>query len=124
MLWKSAAGMIAETVIGLGIIGAALLAAARWKRAKLYRELNKRLARIADAPTFDLRSLDRPARPGFSNRLAVVKDFLPAQAFAALKAEAEKLLGPERSYVPTHKKGGTVAYETLIANAPAIISFY
>src|SRR5262245_6462257 len=112
--------MIAETVIGLGIMGAALLAAARWKRATLYGELTKRLARIAAAPTFDFAPLDRPTWPGFSNRLAVVKDFLPVQVFAALKAEAEKLLAPERSYVPTHKKGGTVAYETLIANAPAI----
>jgi hypothetical protein len=26
--------------------------------------------------------------------------------------------------VPTHKKGGTIAYETLIAAAPAIVGFY
>jgi hypothetical protein len=32
------------------------------------------------------------------------------------------VLAPERSYVPTIRKRGTVAYETLIANAPAIIS--
>jgi hypothetical protein len=26
--------------------------------------------------------------------------------------------------VPTHKKGGTVAYETMIASAPSIVAFY
>lgn len=116
--------MIVETVIGTGIIGAASLAAMRWKRSNLYGELNRRLARIVATPTFDVGTLVERALPNFSNRLAVVKDFLPLSVFAALKMEAEKVLAPERSYVPTHKKGGTVAYETLIANAPAIICFY
>src|SRR6202040_1259766 len=91
---------------------------------KLYSELNRRLARIVAAPTFDSGTLVERALPNFSDRLPVVKNFLPLQAFAALKAEAENLLAPERSYVPTHKKGGTVAYETLIASAPAIVSIY
>jgi hypothetical protein len=33
-------------------------------------------------------------------------------------------MAPERSFVPTHKKGGTAAYETLITDAPAIVAFY
>jgi hypothetical protein len=49
---------------------------------------------------------------------------LPARTFAALKAEAARLAAPERSFVLAHKKGGTVAYETLIASAPTIVSFY
>src|SRR5262245_66024040 len=31
---------------------------------------------------------------------------------------------PERSCVPSHKKGGTIAYETLIRSAPAIVALY
>ena len=54
----------------------------------------------------------------------MVPDLLPAETFATLKAEAEHLVAPERSFVPTHKKGGTIAYETLIASAPAIVAFY
>ena len=45
---------------------------------------------------------------------------VPAVAFAALKADVERLASPERSFVPVHKKGGTIAYETLIASAPTI----
>jgi hypothetical protein len=54
----------------------------------------------------------------------VVPDFLPPQSFASLAGEAERLVAPERSFVPTHKQGGTVAYETLIAVAPAIVACY
>jgi hypothetical protein len=62
--------------------------------------------------------------PSFADHLAVVPDFLPAGSFAALASEAERLVAPERSFVPTHKQGGTVAYETLIAAAPAIVACY
>jgi len=62
--------------------------------------------------------------PGFEAGLAVMPDFLPAATFAALAGEAEQLASPERSFVPAHKQGGTVAYETLIAAAPAIVACY
>jgi hypothetical protein len=116
--------MIVETVLGIGATGAGFLALARRKRVKLYSALNRRLARITASPSFDCGALTGRALPSFADRLAVVQDFLPVQAFAALKAEAERMVAPERSYVPTHKKGGTVAYETLITNAPTIISCY
>jgi hypothetical protein len=54
----------------------------------------------------------------------VVPDLLPAQIFATLKAESEHAVTRERSFVPTHKKGGTVAYESLIASVPAIPALY
>jgi hypothetical protein len=53
-----------------------------------------------------------------------VPDLLAPAMLATLRAEAEALAAPERSYVPAHKKGGTVAYETVIAHAPAILGLY
>jgi len=116
--------MIGELMIGAGAVTAGGLTYARRRRVRLYRDLEGRLARISNAQSLDLGAGLRGATPDFGDRLAVVPDLLPADTFAALKAEAERLVVPERSFVPTHKKGGTVAYETLIAHAPAIVAFY
>lgn len=62
--------------------------------------------------------------PSFEQHFATIPDFLPADRFEELRQEAERLASPERSYVPAHKKGGTIAYETLIQRAPAIVGFY
>jgi hypothetical protein len=66
---------------------------------------------------------DRPL-PDFGLRFAVLPDFLPAAAISAVRAEAEKLVRPERSYIPAHKKGGAVAYETIVARAPMLAALY
>jgi len=116
--------MIAELMIGAGTVTAAGFTYARRRRVRLYRDLEGRVARIAAAPAPDLGDLVQRQPPRFVDRFAVVPDLLPARTFAALKAEAERLVAPERSFVPAHKKGGTVAYETLIASSPAIVSFY
>jgi 2OG-Fe(II) oxygenase superfamily len=116
--------MIGELMVGAGAAAAGGFAYARRRRAGLYRDLEGQVARIMTAPEPDLGDLAQRALPRFADRFAVVPDLLPGRTFAALKAEAERLVAPERSFVPTHKKGGTVAYETLIASAPAIVSFY
>jgi len=121
--------MIEELVIGAGAAAAVGFAYARRRRVRLYRDLERRLARVGDAAT-DLDALMDAhlgalhSLPHFHDHFATMPDVLPAPAFAALKAEAERLVAPERSFVPTHKKGGTVAYETLIASAPAIVALY
>ena len=116
--------MIGELMIGAGAATAGGVTYARRRRVRLYRELEDRLARIADAHAPDLGASLRGATPDFTDRLAVIPDLLPAGTFAVLRAQAEQLVAPERSFVPTHKKGGTVAYETLVAHAPAIVAFY
>jgi hypothetical protein len=120
--------MIGELMIGAGTVTAAGFTYARRRRARLYRDLEGRVARIADGQaldlTLDLGDLVQREPPHFGDRFAVVADLLPARAFVTLKAAAERLVAPERSFVPAHKKGGTVAYETLIASAPAIVSLY
>jgi hypothetical protein len=69
---------------------------------------------------------DIPSRslPAFSDRLALLPAALSPEAFARLHAAAETLTRTERSYLPSHKKGGTIAYETLVAEAPDIVAFY
>ena len=121
--------MLAERLIGESVLGAGTVATggilyAKSRRARLYRELAGRVAQITRDHEPDLAALASRSLPGFADRLAVVPDFLPGPSFAALAAEAELLAAPERSFVPTHKQGGTVAYETLIAAAPAIVACY
>lgn len=65
-----------------------------------------------------------PAPKDFAERLCVLPNVLPQPDFDALAAEIEQFVGTERNYVPTHKKGGTIAYETLRAKAPRIAAFY
>jgi hypothetical protein len=116
--------MLAETFMGAGALAAGGIVYAKSRRARLYGELAARVAQVTRAAAPDLTALAARPLPGFADRLAVIPEFLPAGAFAALAAQAEQLLAPERSFVPTHKQGGTVAYETLIAAAPAIVACY
>jgi hypothetical protein len=116
--------LIAETLIGTGAFATGGLVYAKSRRARLYRELANRIAQITHARAPDLAEVASRSLPSFADGLAVVPDFLPGPSFAALASEAEQLVAPERSFVPTHKQGGTVAYETLIAAAPAIVACY
>jgi hypothetical protein len=54
----------------------------------------------------------------------VLSQFLPTQDFAAIRRDVLTLSGTERSYVPLHKKGGTIAYGTIRKRAPALAEFY
>src|SRR5262245_57917612 len=62
--------------------------------------------------------------PGFEQHVCSMADLLPPRAFGALQATIATLLASERSYVQAHKKGGTVAYETLRARAQDVAAFY
>ena len=115
--------MIEELVIGAGAATAVGLLYARRRRATLYRDFEGHLRRVAGSGP-DLRALADRQPPRFDDRLATAPGLLPAPAFAALRAEAEGLATPERSFVPAHKKGGTVAYDTLMTSAPAIVALY
>ncbi len=62
--------------------------------------------------------------PDFQRRFAVVPEPLPVPAFEKLREAALRRRETERSYFPTHKQGGTVAYEDLHDLAPEIVAFY
>src|SRR5262249_28036860 len=62
--------------------------------------------------------------PSFAQHLATLDNVLPPDEFSQLVEEVEKLVETERSYLPAHKKGGTVAYETLERYAPNLVELY
>src|SRR5580704_3913268 len=114
--------MLAETAIGAGAVATGGFVYAKSRRARLYRALAARIAQISRVHKPDLAAVASRPLPAFADGLAVLPEFLPEASFATLAGEAERLMAPERSFVPTHKQGGTFAYETLIAAAPAIVA--
>src|SRR5262245_29935990 len=70
------------------------------------------------------RDLTPPIVPSFAERLATIADFLPLEIRERIVAEIEALGDTERSYLPLHKQGGTVAYETLREHAPSVVALY
>lgn len=94
----------------------------RWTRAGLYRSLDSKL--LALSPFTGTRDIPSRALPGFSDRLVVLNDVLSPAAFDRLARCIDQLSRTERSYLPSHKKGGTIAYETLVSDAPDIVGFY
>jgi len=112
----------------VAIIGSVLLTGAMavlYRRRKLvYRDLRRHQAAILNgrhaAAALDTGRL----LPSFADRLAVVSDVLPADVMRGLAKDVERLGKTERSFVPTHKKGGTVAYETLCREAPSVVGLY
>ncbi len=102
-----------------GVFGAvSILRARHYKRLATCLDKAKQTSRSPDT------DLSRRPAPSFANRIAAVPDFLGAGQFANLRREVEALSGAERSYVPTHKKGATIAYETLIEHAPGVAALY
>jgi hypothetical protein len=65
-----------------------------------------------------------PAAPDFAQHLCALPHALPQATFAKLAANIEQFVATDRNYVPTHKKGGTIAYETLQERAPSVAAFY
>ncbi len=114
-----------EYAVIFALLAVPAIVLATWlRRRNLYAALSTRVEGVKAATLQGLNTLVFLPRPDFAQRLATVEAFLPAPALAAVTSDAERLVSPERSYIPTHKKGGTVAYETIIANAPALVELY
>ncbi len=103
-------------------------AASLWSyRSRLYRQLSLRQNSIAERVTgaaLVAASADARCLPSFADRLAVLDQPLDDARFTQVSREILALGGTERSYLPTHKKGGTVAYETLCVSAPSVVALY
>ena len=95
-------------------------------RARLYRDLGERQRVIARAGSgfAGIAPVAGGGLPSFEDRLAVVPAPMPPDDFGRIAREIEQLSSSERSYLPTHKKGGTVAYETLCIAAPAVVELF
>ena len=117
--------MYVETLLGSSALLAGSAAYLATRRARVYRQVRQQQNDIA--ATFLTRAdVDFLARrlPSFEEHLATVSDVLPPEQLQAIANEVEALGTTERSYVPTHKKGGTVAYQTLCEHAPRVVSLY
>ena len=69
-------------------------------------------------------TIDAAETPSFAGKLATLDHVLTADLFAKVAEEVNALIETERSYLPTHKKGGTVAYSVLREKAPTLVSHY
>jgi len=59
------------------------------------------------------------------DEFVIVEDFLPSEGLSRWEVELEKLKPHiHRNYLPGHKKGGSVAYQTVNALAPSITGLY
>jgi hypothetical protein len=111
---------VAATTGALATGGALGLA---YRRSAHYGRLGRELEQARPALT-GLEPLNSRPAPGFAELFATVSDLLPPAVFDEVRGEIEALVQHERSFIPTHKKGGTVAYETIIARAPKVASLY
>jgi hypothetical protein len=58
-------------------------------------------------------------------RIVRIQGFLATEDLAALRSECEtNQRRAERSYIPGHKKGGTLSYEAIHHHAPACLALY
>jgi hypothetical protein len=64
--------------------------------------------------------LNADDRPSFANFITMLNGVLEPELFQAIADNVSSLVETERSYLPAHKKGGTVAYSTLRDLAPRI----
>ena len=71
-----------------------------------------------------LRQLHRHRRLALDRGLAVIEGVLDPEQWSPITAEVGDLADTERSYLPGHKKDGTIAYETLIQRAPHVVGLY
>lgn len=97
----------------------------RASRSSLYRTLGGLQNNYRTSP-IDVGNLaaGRETLPNFDECVVRLENVLPPALFEDIRDEISGLVETERSYLPTHKKGGTVAYETLIQSAPKTVALY
>lgn len=113
--------------------GAAGAVAYSWSRKRRRRhdrvtELARRRPEIVRgrAPTLSAADPSPELQADFDRTPIVrVPEFLSAESLAVLRNEALAAAPRKtRSYIPTHKKGGTVGHELLHDHCPACLAFY
>lgn len=115
---------VIAAVIVSTLLATATLAHLRTGRMRLYRELGERQEVIAKGGATEIALPATTGLPDFGKRLASIDTALQPDQFQRLVEDVETLVATERSYLPTHKKGGTVAYETLCSSAPGVVAIY
>jgi hypothetical protein len=104
------------------VFGVAGLSTLLMARAARYRHLSNLLSRTLAIPGLQLETLS--GYPAFNDRIVSLANILSERHFCEIYREIELLVKVERTYLPSHKKGGAIAYGSLIESAPAIIRLY
>ena len=115
-----------EEILLIPAVGALTFTGLKLRKERHYRQLQMRQRDFVTHHTLALRLPAPPvdAAPNFDQRIAVMPELLPPDSLALLRDAALRSHRTERSYFPSHKKGGTIAYEDLHQTAPEIVAFY
>jgi hypothetical protein len=109
-----------------GLLAAWFLHARR--RKGLHRDLARRRGALTTGrmPVIETMQSPRELHCAFQrDQIVRIEEFLGADSLAVLRAECEgNRHRAERSYIPGHKKGGTLSYEGIHRHAPACLAFY
>jgi hypothetical protein len=118
--------MFEEILLIPAAAGALAFTGLKLRKQRCYRQLQRRQRDFSAHHGAALRLPDPVSRalPDFGQRIAILADPLPAGVFDCLREAALRHNRTERSYLPSHKKGGTIAYEDLHQTAPEIVAFY
>jgi hypothetical protein len=118
--------MYAETILIALAAGALAFAGLRLRRGSRYRRLQAAQAALLGrhGPALGLPEALPDDLPGLDGGPAVVSHPVPDATLDLLRDAALRYRRTERSFVPTHKQGGTIAYEHLHEAAPEIVAFY
>jgi hypothetical protein len=108
--------------------GAAVFVRHGMRRRQTYRALAKHRESVIVGRDPGLEGLPNPEalRADFErDRIARVANFLPPDSVGELRAEClANRSRAERSFIPRHKKGGTLSYEAIHRHAPTCLAFY
>ncbi len=96
------------------------------QRKKIYQQLEKQQKTDIEkyAEQLHFKTFTQAELPNFSQHLATLPAVLTTDTLAHLQAEVLTLCNTERSYLPMHKQGGTIAYETLHQVMPIFVALY
>jgi hypothetical protein len=121
-LWFAAA-----VVAGAPLFAMALVIRHRRRRDRMYAELAEQRDRTVEQHPVTIAAADSAQLAAeFARGLLVrVPQFVAEECLMALKDEATANFPRlERTFIPTHKKGGTLSYEAISRYAPRCLSFY
>ena len=108
--------------------GALVLTRHGRRRRETYRALAERRASLVGGREPRLQGLPdtQALHADFDrDRIVRVEGVLAPELLAELRAESEASRpSAERSFIPRHKKGGTLSYEAIHGRAPACLAFY
>lgn len=108
------------------LVPTAIYAYLKIRKTLQYKALEKVQQEIVAAygPALRFANYDPHHLPPFTDRIVTIPNFLPPETFNDLCQEIVNYSRTERSYLPGHKKGGTISYEELHRTMPRVVAFY